>query len=112
MAWKLYMRSTVSAALLILVAASVAGCASRRQSKNADASVSNVTPSRLPSVSVSDNSSRLSGIPSSGASASTASVSTVGPASVDDSSELGSTRSTYSSASPSQGACSSGGCGR
>lgn len=112
MAWKLYMRSSVSAALLILVAVSVAGCASRRQSKSVDASVNNVTLNRLPSVSVNDDSSRSSGIPSNGAGSSTASVATVNPASVDDSSELGSTRSTYSSASPSQAGCSSGGCGQ
>lgn len=112
MAWKLYIPSSVSATLLILVAVGVSGCASGRQSKGVAASVSNVTPSRLPPVSVSDDSSRLTGIPSSGASANTASASTVSPTGVDDSSNLGSTRSTYSSASPKQDRCSTGSCGR
>lgn len=112
MAWKLYIPSSASAALLILVAVGVSGCASGRQSKGVAASVSNVTPSRLPPVSVSGDSSRLNEIPSNGAGSDTASVATVNPASVDDSSEFGSTRSTYRSASPSQAACSSGGCGQ
>lgn len=112
MAWKLTIPSSVSAALLILVAVGVSGCASRRQSKSADASVNNVTLHRLPAVSVSDDSSSLSGIPPSGPSVSTAGASTSNPDSVDYASGLGPRRSTYSSANPSQRGCSTGGCGQ
>ncbi len=112
MAWKHYIRRNVSAALVILVAISVTGCASRRQSKSADASVNNVTLHRLPAVSVSGDSSSLSGIASSSPSVSTAGTSTDNPGSVDYASGLGPRRSTYRSPSPSQRGCSTGGCGK
>lgn len=111
MARKPQIRCTLAVMLMMVLVANGTGCASGRKSKAGDAGLSHVTPSRLPSVNVASDSSRLSGIQSSSKSASSLSPYGDGANAVNDPESPGSAGNTYSSSSSSRSGCSKGGCG-